>query len=104
VLEVLTPVMSITMLLLSLVSEQLWITLPGSSYFNSMEHTLITIALVFGGAVIAFLMVWTEYQVGGETSPAGDRPSLLIVLHLCAACLPAPFSIFDYLIVICHMQ
>eukprot|EP00775_Hariotina_reticulata_P003160 gene3160-3438_t len=68
VLEVLTPVMSVTMLLLSLVSEQLWLTLPASYYFNSMEHTLITIALIFAGAIIAFLMVWTEYQVIKETS------------------------------------
>eukprot|EP00879_Flechtneria_rotunda_P012185 GHRR01012726.1.p1 GENE.GHRR01012726.1~~GHRR01012726.1.p1 ORF type:complete len:284 (+),score=81.44 GHRR01012726.1:382-1233(+) len=68
VLEVLTPVMSITTLLLSLATEQLWNTLPGSPYFSSLEHILFTLLVIFVGAVIAFLMVWTEYQVIKETS------------------------------------
>eukprot|EP00879_Flechtneria_rotunda_P026324 GHRR01028062.1.p1 GENE.GHRR01028062.1~~GHRR01028062.1.p1 ORF type:complete len:113 (+),score=35.66 GHRR01028062.1:377-715(+) len=66
VLEVLTPVMSITTLLLSLATEQLWNTLPGSPYFSSLEHILFTLLVIFVGAVIAFLMVWTEYQVGAK--------------------------------------
>lgn len=64
-LELLTPVMSVTTLLLSLVSERLWHTLPNSPYFSSLEHCLITLFIILAGAVLAFLMVWTEYQVGG---------------------------------------
>lgn len=63
ILEVLTPVMSATTLLLSLATEQLWQTLPASPYFTSVEHVLLTLLLIFCGAVLAFLMVWTEYQV-----------------------------------------
>lgn len=66
VLEVLTPVMSATTLLLSLATEQLWNTLPESPYFSSVEHVLVTFALIFFGAVLAFLMVWTEYQVTAQ--------------------------------------
>jgi hypothetical protein len=64
VLEVLTPVMSVTTLLLSLATEQLWHVLPSSPYFNSLPHVLITMLLILTGALIAFLMVWAEYQVG----------------------------------------
>jgi hypothetical protein len=56
--------MSVTTLLLSLVSERLWHTLPNSPYFSSVEHCLITFLIILAGAVLAFLMVWTEYQVG----------------------------------------
>lgn len=65
-LEHLTPVMSVTTLLLSLASERLWHTLPNSPYFSSLEHCLITLMIILAGAVLAFLMVWTEYQVGGK--------------------------------------
>eukprot|EP00882_Tetradesmus_deserticola_P008583 GHRQ01009051.1.p1 GENE.GHRQ01009051.1~~GHRQ01009051.1.p1 ORF type:complete len:419 (+),score=150.98 GHRQ01009051.1:224-1480(+) len=68
VLEVLTPVMSVTTLLLSLLTEQLWRVLPSSPYFNSWPHALITVLLILTGALIAFLMVWAEYQVIKETS------------------------------------
>ncbi|WIA14322.1 hypothetical protein OEZ85_002852 [Tetradesmus obliquus] len=68
VLEVLTPVMSVTTLLLSLATEQLWHVLPSSPYFNSAPHLLITALLILTGALIAFLMVWAEYQVIKETS------------------------------------
>ncbi|KAF6260068.1 triose-phosphate transporter family-domain-containing protein [Scenedesmus sp. NREL 46B-D3] len=68
VLEVLTPVMSATTLLLSLATEQLWHVLPSSPYFNSAPHALVTALLILTGALIAFLMVWAEYQVIKETS------------------------------------
>jgi hypothetical protein len=29
-----------------------------------LEHCLITLCIILAGAVLAFLMVWTEYQVG----------------------------------------
>ncbi len=63
VLELLTPIMSVTTLLLSLASERLWHSLPNSPYFSSLEHCLITLFIILAGAVLAFLMVWTEYQV-----------------------------------------
>lgn len=68
VLEVLTPIMSVTVLVLSIIWERLWDVLPGSIYFSSINHSLITLAVIMAGAVIAFLMVWTEYMVIKETS------------------------------------
>ncbi|GLI64396.1 hypothetical protein VaNZ11_007662 [Volvox africanus] len=68
VLEQLTPVMSITALMFSLAWEELWDVLPSSVYFNSTQHTVLTILAIMLGALIAFLMVWTEYQVIKETS------------------------------------
>ncbi|KXZ53955.1 hypothetical protein GPECTOR_6g874 [Gonium pectorale] len=68
VLELLTPVMSITVLIFSLGWEELWDVLPGSPYFDGLEHILLTLLVVATGAVLAFLMVWTEYQVIKETS------------------------------------
>ncbi|GIL52194.1 hypothetical protein Vafri_8132 [Volvox africanus] len=68
VLEQLTPVMSITALMFSLAWEELWDVLPSSVYFNSVEHTVLTMLAIVLGALIAFLMVWTEYQVIKETS------------------------------------
>jgi hypothetical protein len=63
VLELLTPVMSATTMLLSLVSERLWHTLPGSPYFSSLERCLLTLCIILFGALLAFFMVWAEYQV-----------------------------------------
>ncbi|KAG2440748.1 hypothetical protein HXX76_003605 [Chlamydomonas incerta] len=68
VLEMLTPVMSVTVLLFSLAWEELWVVLPGSPYFETAERTLLTALVIAAGAIIAFLMVWTEYQVIKETS------------------------------------
>ncbi|GIL83553.1 hypothetical protein Vretimale_10327 [Volvox reticuliferus] len=68
VLEQLTPIMSITALLFSLAWEELWNVLPSSVYFNSVEHAILTTLAIALGALIAFLMVWTEYQVIKETS------------------------------------
>lgn len=84
VLELLTPVMSVTTLLLSLVSERLWHTLPNSPYFSSFEHCLITLFIILAGAVLAFLMVWTEYQVGGcvDTWGAADAWEAADETHL----------------------
>ncbi|KAG2496800.1 hypothetical protein HYH03_005207 [Edaphochlamys debaryana] len=68
VLELLTPVMSITVLVFSLAWEELWDVLPNSPYFEGLEHSMLTLLVIAAGAVIAFLMVWTEYQVIKETS------------------------------------
>ncbi|GLC42101.1 hypothetical protein PLESTB_000630800 [Pleodorina starrii] len=68
VLESLTPVMSVTAFLFSLAWEELWAVLPHSVYFSSPTHVTLTLLAIALGAVIAFLMVWTEYQVIKETS------------------------------------
>ena len=57
ILEALTPVMSGTVLLLSLVWERLWVTLPSSIYFESLHQTGLSMGLIFMGAIIAFLLV-----------------------------------------------
>jgi hypothetical protein len=86
VLEILTPVMSVTTLLLSLATEQLWHVLPSSPYFNNVAHVLVTMLLILTGALIAFLMVWAEYQVGWwlcvAAAVVADTPGCLV------ACLP----------------
>ena len=53
----LTPVMSVTMLVLSASWEQLPTVLPSSPYFATMKHTMETMLIIFLGAVLAFLMV-----------------------------------------------
>jgi len=63
VLEALTPIMAATTLTLSLAFEQLWVVLPGSPYFDGWEHCGLTAGLIFVGAMIAFGMVWCEYEV-----------------------------------------
>ena len=62
-LELLTPVMSVTVMIFSLAWEELWLVLPGSPYFETAERTLLTSLVIAAGALIAFLMVWAEYQV-----------------------------------------
>lgn len=58
ILELLTPVMAVTMILLSVIWESLWAVLPSSPYFASFSHTMISLAIIAVGAIIAFLMVW----------------------------------------------
>ncbi|KAL4448483.1 hypothetical protein ABPG75_005702 [Micractinium tetrahymenae] len=68
VLFQLTPVMGITLLILSLAHEQLWETLPGSPYFASLPRTLLSIAIIFGFALVAFCMVVAEFALIANTS------------------------------------
>eukprot|EP00198_Chlamydomonas_reinhardtii_P001099 XP_001690434.1 predicted protein [Chlamydomonas reinhardtii] len=68
VLELLTPVMSVTVMIFSLAWEELWLVLPGSPYFETAERTLLTSLVIAAGALIAFLMVWAEYQLSYLTS------------------------------------
>lgn len=63
VLELLTPVMSVTVLLFSLAWEELWASLPSSPYFAGLGHSALTLLIIWVGAIFAFLMVWAEYQV-----------------------------------------
>jgi len=68
VLLSLMPVMALTVGAVSLAAERLWRTLPGSPYFDSPASLALTAALISGGAVIAFLMVWVEFTVIALTS------------------------------------
>ncbi len=57
VLFQLTPVMGVTLLAISLGYEKLWATLPASPYFASFGMTLLSLLMIFVGAIIAFAMV-----------------------------------------------
>jgi hypothetical protein len=65
--------MSATTLLLSLAFEGLWDALPDSPYFDGLQACLSTAGLVFAGAVIAFLMVWAEFEVRGREGTQRGR-------------------------------
>jgi len=60
--------MSITLLALSLGHERLWVTLPASQYFATVGMTFLSIAIIFGGAIIAFCMVVAEFALIANTS------------------------------------
>jgi solute carrier family 35 protein C2 len=64
----LTPIMSATLLLISLLFERLWAVLPPSPYFSTPLHCAVTAAVMAFGGVIAFSMVWAEYALIGRTS------------------------------------
>lgn len=49
--------MSATVLVMSLLVERLWVVLPKSPYFESLENIGITFGIMLFGGVIAFLMV-----------------------------------------------
>jgi drug/metabolite transporter (DMT)-like permease len=68
IVALLTPIMSVTTFILSLAWERVWHTLPGSPYFSSPGRALATLGLILFSALLAFLMVWAEYQVIRETS------------------------------------
>jgi hypothetical protein len=60
-----------TVLLLSLVWERLWVSLPASVYFASWQQTGISMGLILIGAIIAFLLV-REAPGHGEEGVAGE--------------------------------
>ena len=68
IIESLTPIMGLTLLIISLLFESLWSKLPGSPYFESLPHTLVTIAVLLTGGLIAFCMVWAEFTLIANTS------------------------------------
>ena len=61
-------VMAVTVFVISLAIERLWIILPHSPYFASAHAMLVTAGVMSFGGVIAFLMVWTEFTVIQQTS------------------------------------
>ncbi len=60
--------MSGTVLLMSLLVEHLWDTIPGSPYFASLTHVGVTALILCVGALLAFMMVWVEFTVIAQTS------------------------------------
>jgi multidrug transporter EmrE-like cation transporter len=60
--------MALTVALVSLLAERLWVVLPRSPYFDSPASVGLTLGLVAGGAAIAFAMVWVEFTVIKLTS------------------------------------
>jgi cbb3-type cytochrome oxidase subunit 3 len=55
-------------MVMSLMVEQLWSSLPASPYFASFSHTALTSLILAFGGIVAFLMVWTEFTVIAQTS------------------------------------
>ncbi|KAL4438191.1 hypothetical protein ABPG77_010552 [Micractinium sp. CCAP 211/92] len=68
VLYQLTPVMGITLLIISLAHERLWDTLPDSPYFANLGRTLLSLAIIFCFALVAFCMVVAEFALIANTS------------------------------------
>lgn len=60
--------MGITLFIISLFFENLWVALPSSPYFASPSHTVVTFLVLFAGGLIAFCMVWAEFALIASTS------------------------------------
>ncbi|CAK0780864.1 hypothetical protein CVIRNUC_005201 [Coccomyxa viridis] len=85
VLLSLTPVMSVTVAIMSMAFERLWVVIPGSPYFDSLQSLGVTALIMLCGGTIAFFMVWTEFAVIASTSAltfmiAGTFKELVTVL------------------------
>eukprot|EP01026_Neomeris_dumetosa_P061747 TRINITY_DN58302_c0_g2_i5.p1 TRINITY_DN58302_c0_g2~~TRINITY_DN58302_c0_g2_i5.p1 ORF type:complete len:353 (+),score=33.03 TRINITY_DN58302_c0_g2_i5:481-1539(+) len=85
VMERLTPIMSLTLLLTSLLGERALWHLTSYSYFASFQQVLGTICLLTFGSVVAWVMVWTEFKVIQQASSltlviAGTFKELFTVL------------------------
>ncbi|KAG7670945.1 hypothetical protein Ndes2437A_g04581 [Nannochloris sp. 'desiccata'] len=64
----LTPIMGVTLAIISVSFEKLWVVLPDSPYFSSFGHCLFTTLILAVGGVIAFSMVWAEFMLIANTS------------------------------------
>ena len=86
-------VMSITVAIMSLTFERLWVVIPVSPYFDSLQSLGLTSLIMLVGGIIAFFMVWTEFAVIANTSAltfmiagtfkelvTGDHPDLHMML------------------------
>jgi solute carrier family 35 protein C2 len=60
--------MGLTLLVLSLAHERLWERLPASPYFANAWMVLLSLAIIFAGALIAFAMVVAEFALIANTS------------------------------------
>jgi solute carrier family 35, member C2 len=70
VMELLTPIMSVTTMVLSLAWEHPWAVLPSSPYFARAVDFLVTLLIIFVGALLAFLMVSVPHAEELCTGPA----------------------------------
>lgn len=61
-------VMSITVAIMSMAFERLWVVIPGNPYFDSLQSLGFTSLIMLVGGIIAFFMVWTEFAVIANTS------------------------------------
>ncbi len=61
-------VMSVTVAIMSMAFERLWVVIPGSPYFDSLQSLGVTALIMLCGGTIAFFMVWTEFAVIASTS------------------------------------
>ena len=68
VLEATTPVMAIVTFITSIFWELIHTKLSESIYFDSVQHTILTVLIISGIAAVGFLMVWVEYCVILNTS------------------------------------
>ena len=64
----LTPIMGLTLGIISISFERLWTVIPASPYFSTPHHTLITVCILAIGGIIAFSMVWAEFMLIANTS------------------------------------
>ena len=64
----LTPIMGLTLGIISLIFERLWFTLPNSPYFSTLWGCFVTFAILGFGGIIAFSMVWAEFMLIANTS------------------------------------
>ena len=64
----LTPIMGITLGVLSLGFERLWDTLPASPYFETPGHVALSGVIMLFGGLIAYMMVWAEFTLIANTS------------------------------------
>lgn len=62
-------VMSVTVLLMSLLVERLWVVLPKSPYFASVYSLALTFGIMMFGGIIAFFMVRRLCTVSTTTAP-----------------------------------
>lgn len=72
--------MSLTVLLVSCIVEKPWDILPRSAYFASVWTSFLTLGAITVGAILAFLMLMSEFNVIVLTSAmtfqvAGARPA-----------------------------
>lgn len=64
----LTPIMGLTLGLISLGFEKLWVVIPTSPYFSTIWGSVVTFSILGLGGIIAFSMVWAEFMLIANTS------------------------------------
>jgi hypothetical protein len=68
VMESVTPVMAVTTAIMTCLFEPVVDSLQNSVYFSSLGHLGITTGLVLVSTLLAFFMVWVEFELIASTS------------------------------------